>query len=54
MKKRQYNAVYRLRKKGIMINTLSKTIFAKSDMQNCKTIRLLIHEFHFVQQVIFF
>lgn len=53
-KKKQYNAVYRLRKKGVEVSTPNKTVYAVEDISNNNTLKILLREFHFVFQRKFF
>lgn len=48
--RRKYNAIYRLRKKGLKINTQQKTIFTNYMFEPTKTIKILTTEFHYVIQ----
>lgn len=49
-KRRQYDATYRLRKKGIKINTREKTIYTPNPIRS-KTVQLLQNDFHFAIQL---
>lgn len=49
-KKRQYNAVFRLRRKGIRVSTPAKTIYAEPYLEEHRTLKLLMQDFHFVLQ----
>ena len=49
-KKRQYNACYRLRKKGVKISTPEKTIYGSAELSEKPTVFLLLDKFSFVIQ----
>lgn len=49
-KRRQYNAVFRLRRKGISVSTPAKTIYGQSYLAEHRTLKLLMKDFHFVLQ----
>lgn len=49
-KKRQYNACYRLRKKGVKISTPEKTIYGSAKLSEKSTVVLLLDKFSFVIQ----
>ena len=48
--RRKYNAAYRLRKQGFIINTKAKTIYAPANFEKNKPMNILINEFHYVIQ----
>lgn len=41
-KRRQYNAVFRLRRKGICVNTPAKTIYGEPYLAEHRTLKLLM------------
>jgi hypothetical protein len=49
-KRQQYNACYRLRKKGVKISTLEKTIYGSAELSEKPTVFLLLEKFSFVVQ----
>ena len=48
--RRKYNAAYRLRKQGFIINTKAKTIYTPANFEKNKPMKILINEFHYVIQ----
>ena len=48
--RRKYNAAYRLRKQGFIINTKPKTIYTPANFEKNKPMNILINEFHYVIQ----
>jgi hypothetical protein len=49
-KRQQYNACYRLRKKGVKISTSEKTIYGSAELSEKSTVVLLLDKFSFVVQ----
>jgi hypothetical protein len=49
-KRQQYNACYRLRKKGVKISTPEKTIYGSAELSEKPTVFLLLEKFSFVVQ----
>lgn len=50
MKHKQYNACFRLRKKGFTIHTKAKVIIVNSDIEDNKTIKMLVELYGFILQ----
>ncbi len=51
VKKKEYNARYRLRKKGFTIR--QKIIFCEAEKSDHKTVRMLVNEYHYSYQSTF-
>lgn len=49
-RRRKYNAAYRLRKQGFIINTKAKTIYTPANFEKNKPMNILINEFHYAIQ----